>query len=346
MTRSSGCIRFTTNLFAMRLIGTTIAMMAIGLALFAGAAQAQPVNHPDPRVYQLWPQIDFSTALVPLGEIIAGGVPVDGIPPVYNPRYERLNQAGLTDQEPVITVEIGGEVRAYPLRYMTAHEIVNDTLGGVPVVVTYCPLCNTAMVFDRRVDGRAFTFGVSGLLRHSDLIMWDHETESLWQQFEARAIAGTSAGKLLDRLPSRMESVAELRRRHGDDIEVLAPPRGRGNYGRNPYVGYDQPERRPFLYRGELPEGIPPMQRVVVVGERAWKLDDLADAGVFEDAGLRFTVTHEQASALDAARIDEGRLVPGVVVEERDGSSNWRDVPHEVTFAFVFHAFHPDGEWR
>ena len=320
------------------MLRTVIASLLALAVMSAAAAQVSP------RVERAWPDMDWSTAVVPVEEILSGGVGRDGIPPVYDPRYESLDAADIPASEPVIGLEIGGEARAFPLRYMTAHEIVDDVIAGVPVAVTYCPLCNTAMVFDRRVDGQTHTFGVSGLLRKSDLIMWDHETESLWQQFEGRAIAGPMAGAVLERLPSRLESFEQFARRHPDG-RVLAPPRRGQRYGRNPYVGYDALYREPFLYRGDMPDGVPPMLRVVVVGERAWSLADVAEAGEIIDDGVRLRATHEQNSALDEARISRGRSVAGVVVEQR-ADGQWRDIPHEVTFAFVFHAFHPDGDWR
>ncbi|MGQ9851612.1 MAG: DUF3179 domain-containing (seleno)protein [Aggregatilineaceae bacterium] len=92
-------------------------------------------------------------------------------------------QEWLQPQSPVVAVSVNGSARAYPLAIMTRHEIVNDTLGGVPVAVTFCPLCNSAIVFERTVEGQVLRFGVSGLLRNSDLIMWDDATQSWWQQF-------------------------------------------------------------------------------------------------------------------------------------------------------------------
>jgi len=323
-----------------------LALMSAGAAAApaAAAAAGDPPRTPGPRVVQVWPDVDWSTAIVPLNEIISGGVPRDGIPPVYNPRFVPAARADIPASEPVIGLEYEGVARAYPLRYLTSHEIVNDIVAGAPLAITYCPLCNTAMAFDRRLDGRVLTLGVSGLLRHSDLIMWDHETESLWQQFEGRAIAGPLAGASLRRVPIRLEAFSEFIGRNPGG-EVLAPPRANFAYGRNPYVGYDELNRRPFLYRGDLPDGMAPMLRVVVVDEKAWSLADIAEAGQIVHGDLRLTVTHEQNSALDHARIAQGRSVAGVVVERRGADGQWRDTPHEVTFAFVFHAFHPDGEW-
>ena len=131
---------------------------------------------------------DFSLHSVPYSEILSGGPPRDGIPPIDNPEFTTFDDANewLGDQEPVIIFKINGDVRAYPLQILTWHEIVNDVVGGVPVAVTFCPLCNAAITFDRTLDGVVHDFGTSGRLRNSDLIMWDRQTESWWQQFYRR----------------------------------------------------------------------------------------------------------------------------------------------------------------
>lgn len=315
----------------------------IGTLLFVAIATAN--SEPNRSIRSAWPNLDWSTSVVPTDEIISSGVRRDGIPPVYAPKTEEADSAGIPGSEPVISLIVNGEARAYPLRYMTVHEIVNDVVGGAPVLVTYCPLCNAAIAFERRVEGKMTAFGVSGLLRKSDLIMWDHATESLWQQFEGRAIVGQLAGQALRRLPSRLESFEEYRRRHPSGL-VLAPPTENFPYGMNPYVGYDRLHQRPFLYRGDLPRKVPPMQRVVIVSGKAWSLDQVAEAGEIVDGRVRLSVTHEQNSALHREKIVTGRRVAGVVVERRGEDGVWRDTPHDVTFAFVFHAFHPDGEWK
>jgi hypothetical protein len=142
-----------------------------------------------------WPRTDFANAAVPLHEIQSGGPPQDGIPSIDRPRFRIAAQhRGLDAQEPVIGLVVGVDARAYPLRILMWHEIVNDVVGGVPVAVTYCPLCNTSIVFDRRVDGRVLDFGTTGKLRHSDLVMYDRQTESWWSSTAAtRSSAGWPA---------------------------------------------------------------------------------------------------------------------------------------------------------
>ncbi len=232
-----------------------------------------------------------------------------------------------------------GPARAYPIRYLMWHEIVNDVVDGRPVAVTFCPLCNTGMVFDGQLDGQALTFGVSGLLRHSDMIMYDHQTESWWQQALGEGIAGEMTGRALTQLPAWMESWAAFRDAHPDGL-VLDEPDWRRAYGTNPYRNYDT--TRPFLYSGEdPPHGIPPLERVVRVGDRAWPLTRLRAEGTITEAGLTLSWAEGQASALDTGDIGEGREVGNVRVRDAQG----RDVAHDIPFAFAFHAFHPDGHW-
>ncbi|MDA1036079.1 MAG: DUF3179 domain-containing protein, partial [Chloroflexi bacterium] len=167
--------------------------------------------------------------------------------------------------EPVIALEIGGQARAYPIQILIWHEIVTDDFAGVPLAVTFCPLCNSAIVFDRRLDGVEYTFGVSGNLRDSDLIMWDRETESWWQQFTGQGIVGVNAGKQLAFVPAQMVSWASFKAGHPDS-DVLSLETGFDrNYGRNPYSGYDRLTNNPFLFDGDLDERLSPKERVAAV---------------------------------------------------------------------------------
>ena len=316
------------------------ALIAAFLAwAFAGAmpAGASP---------ELWarefPKTDFSISAVDFGEILSGGPPRDGIPALSDPRFLPVGgEHRLDPREPVIALELDGAApRAYPVRYLTWHEIVNDTVAGVPVAVTFCPLCNSALTFDRRVRGRVLSFGVTGKLRQSDMVMYDRETESWWQQAQGRGIVGQLTGVELALLPSWTESWATFRTRNPAGL-VMDEPDWRRAYGQNPYVGYDS-ARRPFLYSGEdPPHGIPALARVVRVGDRAWPLDRLREAGEIAEAGVTISWAAGKASALDTARIGEGRDVGQVRVRDASG----RDVPHDVMFAFAFHAFWPEGEW-
>jgi hypothetical protein len=283
---------------------------------------------------------------VPYSEIRSGGVPKDGIPSIDAPRFAPVSDRRdwLADREPVIGLEIAGDARAYPLRVLTWHEIVNDTVAGQPVAVTYCPLCNAAIVFEATVDGRRLTFGTTGKLRHSDLVMYDRQTGSWWQQFSGRAIVGELTGTTLTFVPARLESWESFRSRHPDG-RVLVPndPHARP-YGRTPYAGYDRRET-PFLYRGPMPEALPAMARVVVVGKQAWPLERLRRERRIETERLVLSWQAGQASALDAREIAEGHDVGTVTVQKKTADGLAPAIYH-VTFAFVFKAFHPQGTWH
>ena len=289
-----------------------------------------------------WPKTDFSKHSADFDDIMSGGPPKDGIPSIDDPKFVLLAQInGMVESEPVITLKFGGEAKAYPLRILIWHEIVNDTLGGVPVSVTYCPLCNSAIVFDRRLDGRVLDFGTTGKLRNSDLVMYDRQTESWWQQFLGEGIVGEMTGKRLKMLPARVESLARFRARYPDGKVQIPTNPGMRAYGVNPYVGYDG-SAWPFLYRGSMPEGLAPMAYVVAIGKQAWPLDLLKAKKTVTTDRYRLTWAPGQNSALDSGEIAKGRDIGNLVVEKNAGGG-WVDAVHDLTFAFVFHAFVPDG---
>ncbi len=288
-----------------------------------------------------WPNTDFSRTSVNFDEIISGGPPKDGIPSIDDPQFVPVAEAELPDKEPVIGLVINGDARAYPLRILIWHEIVNDVVGGVPVAVTFCPLCNTGLVFDRRVEGRVLEFGTTGKLRNSDLVMYDRQTESWWQQFMGEAIVGELTGTLLQMIPSRLESFARFKERApAGKVQVPGNQRTRP-YGRNPYAGYDR-SATPFLFIGQLPEDIPPLARVVRVGDQAWALDLLREKGEIVAGDLRLTWEPGQVSALDAGTIADGADVGNVLVQKKT-ADGWEDVVYSVDFAFAFNAFYPQG---
>jgi len=320
--------------------GRVVGFVFLALAL---ASRAAPGAADDPGLWRSeWPRTDFAKSGIDFAEILSGGPPKDGIPSIDDPVFVPVSEeSGLAPREAVIGLVINGDARAYPLRILTWHEICNDVVGGVPVAVTYCPLCNAAIVYDRRVDGVATEFGVTGKLRHSDLVMYDRNTESWWQQFLGVAIVGEQTGKALRVLPSRLESWERFAARHPDGRVLVPADPDLRPYGRNPYVGYDT-ARRPFLYRGDYPEAIAPLARVIAVGDQAWALDLLRERGRIEAGDLILTWEPGQASALDTPAVADGRDVGNAVVQRRSGVG-LDDVAYDLTFAFVFHAFRPDG---
>lgn len=261
---------------------------------------------------------NFEKASVSLDDILSGGVGRDGIPPIDSPRFETVSQATwLAPQSPVIAVEINGDARAYPLEVLTRHEIVNDEIGGTPVAVTFCPLCNSAISYDRRVEGQTLRFGVSGNLLNSDLIMWDDRTESWWQQLTGEAVIGDYTGTLLDIVPSQVVGFGAFSQRYPEGL-VLSGDSGNPwvTYGRNPYVGYDS-DPNPFLFRGTPDSRLFATERVLagLIGGQpiAYSFSELKDRGIINDTvGDMDVVVFWQpgaTSALDDSDIDSSRDV-------------------------------------
>ncbi len=321
-----------------RTVGFVAAMFICLLLLLIPASQVS--SQGASQLKREFPQLDLSKSSVDLAEIKSGGVPRDAIPAIMDAQFLPVSEIkDLGDDEPVIFLTGQCGAFAFPYRILIWHEIVHHDHCGVPVAVTYCPLCNTSMVFDRRVDGKIFSFGTTGRLRHSDLVMYDHQTESLWQQFTGEAIVGTMTGQTLAAVPARIEAW-RLFRDEFPQGQVLVP--GNTNtraYGSNPYQGYDSAPA-PFLYRGKLPQNIEPMARVVRVGPRAWSLDFVRrNTPVVTDGGLRIEWIAGQNSALDSRLISRGRDIGNVRVTRAQD-----DVAYSIDFAFAFFAFHPQGE--
>lgn len=284
---------------------------------------------------------DFLTHSIPYTEVLSGGPPKDGIPAIDEPQFETTGQADdwLNDVEPVVVVELDGMAKIYPIQILTWHEIVNDQVGDVPVTVTFCPLCNTAIAFDRRVGERVLDFGTTGRLRFSNLIMYDRQTESWWQQATGESIVGTLTGQQLRFVPAVMVSWAEASERFAE-AQVLSRETGHLRaYGRNPYAGYDDINSSPFLYDGpELSGQLPPLARVLkaeIGGEAvAYPFKLLQEMRVANDVvGQQPVVvlwTVGTASALDTGTISEGRDVgsANIYAREVDGRALtfvWRD---------------------
>ena len=270
---------------------------------------------------------NWNRRLIEYDEIRSGGPPRDGIRSIDDPKFISPEDAGewLADNEPVIALEVNGDARAYPLQIITWHEIVNDTVGDVPVVVTFCPLCNSALAFDRRVDSQVFEFGVSGLLRNSDLIMYDRTTETLWQQFTGVGIVGDLTGTNLTFLATSIVSFADFRSAHPDGLILSRDTGLRGSYGRNPYAGYDTYQSslsaggNLILFDGDLDGRLAAADRVVTVSledaglDVAYPVTMLSKLGVINDTqgGQDLVVFFKPgtASALGASVIAEAEDV-------------------------------------
>ncbi|MDJ0924066.1 MAG: DUF3179 domain-containing protein [Acidimicrobiia bacterium] len=270
---------------------------------------------------------EFPPPLVDPELIVPGGPPPDGIPPIEDPVFldvvdalERFDAA-----EAVVALEVDGDARAYPVQVMIWHEIVNDTVGGIPVSITYCPLCNSAVTYRREIRGVETTFGTSGRLFSSALVMYDRATETLWTHFDGKAVVGLLAGEELESLPSPLMAWGDFAATYptGRVLDPDATGHSR-DYGRNPYAGYDDETTEPFLFRGVVDPRAASKLRVVGVA-----VDDQATAFALDlvaggDANATNAVVGEtdivifwkagQATALESREIEGGRDVGSVAV--------------------------------
>lgn len=283
-------------------------------------------NEEIPRRLQLntvgW-NTDFTRSTIDLNDLLSGGPPRDGIPPIDEPRFLGVEQAAaeVAPNEPVVAYSHNGDHRAYPLAILMWHEVVNDEVGERPVTITFCPLCNTAIGFDRQVGDRLLDFGTSGLLRNSDLVMWDRQTESLWQQATGEAIVGELAGTRLEFVPVSIISYREFSDAYPEGLVLSRETGHRRAYGANPYELYDSRNRPYGFFEGEIDDRLPALERVVGLTiddvPVAYPFSALESAGVVNDevAGRPIAVfyTPDTTSALDRGTIAEARAVGSAV---------------------------------
>jgi hypothetical protein len=351
---------FSRLLVAMA-IGSTVLAACAGpagtpVAGSGGADTTAPSPDEELRVSTASWSTDFSRHTVPLSEIISGGPGKDGIPAIDEPRFVPVDAVDwLIDREPVIAFGIGDEWRAYPIQILIWHEIVNDTVADTPVAITFCPLCHTAIAFDRRLGGRVLDFGTTGNLRHSDLVMYDRQTESWWQQATGQGIVGELAGEQLELLPSQLISWEQFTADHPDG-QVLSRETGHPrDYDRNPYPGYDRVDTDPFLLQDTtLIDGrLSPKVRilgVIVNGEAvAYPFPFLRDEPVVNDeiGGTPSVVLWQDgaASGLGGPTVAGGDIVGAATAFERvlggqeltfesDGNGRMRDSQTGSTWSF------------
>jgi hypothetical protein len=254
------------------MLGIAAVAALLAGSLSAGVAGGQPVRN----------GFALEPASIPAAEILAGGPARDGIPALDHPQTLPARGAPWADADRVLGVALGGEARAYPLAILDWHELVNDTLGGEPILVSWCPLCGTGMVFDRRVAGEPRRFGVSGLLYRSDLLMYDRGSESLWSQITAEAVTGPLLGQRLRLLRARVDEWGRWRREHPETTVLSRDTGHRRDYGRSPYAGYAR--SRDLMFPAPVdPRYHPKMPtlglRIPGEGARAYPASELASVG-------------------------------------------------------------------
>lgn len=322
----------------------------VGVIVFAIASPAHAGDLPDrenvgvrvvggpvihPVQYRGVPGFDLRNAIIPRGEIRSGGPPKDGIPALTDPAVVEAGRATyLNAADRVVGVAIAEESRAYPLRILNYHEVVNDRLGDVPIAVTYCPLCDSVAVFDRRRDGRVLEFGVSGLLFNSNVLMYDRggEPESLWSQVAARGVSGPEAGTVLKTLPVELTTWADWQTRH-PGTTVLAEETGfRRDYRTTPYASYFSSRNLMFPVRplsNRLPLKMPVLGVWTGEAARAYPVSAFGSADRTleqELGGKRFQVVFDSRNQ-------------SMRVEEAEGDIQWM-----YSFWFAWYAFRPHTE--
>jgi hypothetical protein len=294
------------------------------LLLFGGATTAAETEN----------GFDIDDALVPADEIRRGGPPRDGIPAIDNPVFIAAADAEfLRDQDRVLGIELAGVARAYAVRILNYHEIVNDEINGRPLVITFCPLCGTGMAFDASRNGSRLVFGVSGLLYNSDMLLYDRNTESLWSQIMSTAISGQLKGVKLTSIPLAHTSWRDWRERH-PKTEVLSMKTGFSrDYRTNPYPGYDRSSQLYFSVDEESPQ-YPRKTKVLGVeinGKfKAYPFTELRNGPAeFADEfdGRKLVVHYDEEN--ETARI-----------LDQDGV----EIATLISFWFAWYAFHPDTE--
>ncbi|WP_447980699.1 DUF3179 domain-containing protein [Candidatus Nitrospira bockiana] len=277
---------------------------------------------------------DLSKHSVPLDQIVSGGPGKDGIPAILNPLFVRAQDAGfLHAEDRVLGMSQGQEAKAYPIKILNWHEIVNDTIGGRPVLVTYCPLCGTGIGFDPVIGGRRYTFGVSGLLYQSDLLMYDHQTESLWSQISMDAVAGPMTGTKLGHIFLTHTTWGEWRQAHPSTLVLSTKTGYARDYDRDPYAGYAQRPDVMFETNRVDPRYHPKewVLGVEVDGRfKAYPFSELKKA----KTPLIDTVNHKEIRILYNSQAQTAS------VTTRDGTP----IPSLLAFWFAWYAFHPETE--
>ena len=297
------------------------------LVMLASGAAAQTLNG-----------FELKGSLVPPDQILHGGPGRDGIPAIDAPKFVSPSGVALAAGDRVLGLARNGVVKAYPVRILNWHEIVNDRFGDEAIAITYCPLCGTGIAYAARAGGRPTTFGVSGLLYNSDLLLYDRATQSLWSQIEARAIAGPLKGEKLTPVALTHTTWADWKARHPDTL-VLSPETGFSrDYSRDPYAGYESSSRIMFP-TAHTSDRFPAKELVLGVElngtRKAYAFSELAKAlgnrpnGAIDDrlggnaVSIRFDREHRTAQAFD---------------------SSGRELPAYIAYWFAWSAFYPTAE--
>lgn len=275
---------------------------------------------------------DYSDALVPPKEILWGGVPRDGIPAIHNPTFVEAAEADfLSDNDRVLGLTRNGITKAYPIRIMDRHEIVNDQFGHEPIAVTYCPLCFSGMAFKSMIGGEVLNFGVSGLLYNSDVLLYDYKTDSLWSQIMSQAISGPMQGTNIEAVPVAHTTWRNWKARHPDTQVLIVNTILSGRYSSQPYARYQSSDRLmfPVARRNGAYRNKEHVLGLTIDGvHKAYPFRELRATGksIIEDIVAGRVVTIEWHESENYARVIDA-----------DGN----ELPSVIVYWFAWYAFHP-----
>jgi len=230
-------------------VNVAVAVAAVLLVQAAFAQDERPRNRFEQDILvDSFGYDESSPSSVAIGELYQGCPRRDCIPSIDEPGYEAVEAAvrWLDEDALVMTIDVNGDQRAFPVQILDRHEIVNDTIGGREVAVTWCPLCGSGVAFERRIDGEVVEFGVSGLLHGSDLVMYDRTSETLWQQITGEAFMGPKRGQTLDTVPLGFSEFGQWADKHPNGQVLERPSRWGIDYSRRPYGDYDESDRLMF----------------------------------------------------------------------------------------------------
>ncbi|GAB1420456.1 DUF3179 domain-containing protein [Anaerolineales bacterium] len=269
---------------------------------------------------------DFQIATVPMDDFVSGGIDKDDIRPINAPLFVAASDIkDLKDRSPVLVVEVNGEKRAYPLMVLTRHEIVNDTIQDRAIAVTFCPLCNSGIVYNRTIEGQELQFGVSGNLRNNGLVMWDNHSESWWQQFTGECLVGAYSGQKLEMIPSQIVGFGTLRQHYPDTAVLVGDEMMPDMHYEQNYLDYgDSPS--PLLFTGEVDQRLAENERILAgwVGDtiRAYPFSSLQNKPLLQDQlGDKEVVIFWQAgasSSYNLADIDEAQDIGMAAIFDRE----------------------------
>ena len=275
---------------------------------------------------------DVSNSLISKEKIFPGGPPKDGIPAILSPKFESASEASWLKSTDLVTgVEIEGVFKAYPLRILVWHEVVNDKVGNKPIMVSYCPLCGSTLIFDREVDSEELTFGISGLLYQSDVLFYDHQNLSLWSQLEMKAISGPKVGADVEVLPSVLATWGEWKKKHPNTLVLSKDTGFSRDYDNMPYGGYENSTNLMFPVENRDDRYHPKEKVLVVISS-----DNVAKAYAFKELSKVKTPLNDNVG-LDEITI---KFNSGEFVSAYDKAGN--PIRSFVTYWFAWYTFRPD----